>query len=44
MLIEISKGDIIDMKALFKSLISIHYLRNDELSQNENYLKKRNID
>ena len=37
MLIKISKDDIIDMKAFFKSLVAIHYLRNDMLLQPGNF-------
>ena len=43
MLIEISKGDIIDMKTLFKSLISIHYLRNDMVLQPGNFRVRGDI-
>ena len=37
MLIKISKDDIIDMKAFFKSLVAIHYLRNDMVLQPGNF-------
>ena len=37
MLIKISRDDIIDMKEFFKSLISIHYLRNDMVLQPGNF-------
>ena len=43
MLIEISKGNTIDMKALFKSLISIHYLRNDMVLQPGNFRVRGDI-
>ena len=37
MLIKISKDDIIDMKDFFKSLVAIHYLRNDMVLQPGNF-------
>ena len=37
MLVKISRDDIIDMKEFFKSLISIHYLRNDMVLQPGNF-------
>ena len=37
MLIKISKDDIIDMKEFFRSLVSIHYLRNDMVLQPGNF-------
>ena len=33
MLIKISKDDTMDMKEFFRSLVSIHYLRNDMVLQ-----------
>jgi len=37
MLIKISKDDTIDMKEFFRSLVSIHYLRNDMVLQPGNF-------
>ena len=37
MLIKISKGDILNIKDFFKSLVAIHYLRNDMVLQPGNF-------
>ena len=43
MLLKVSKGDVIDMKEFFKSLVSIHYLRNDMVLQPGNFRVRGDI-
>ena len=43
MLIKVSKNDVIDMKDFFKSLVSIHYLRNDMVLQPGNFRVRGDI-
>ena len=43
MLIKVSKNDVIDMKGFFKSLVSIHYLRNDMVLQPGNFRVRGDI-
>ncbi len=43
MLIEIKKGQNLDIKAFFKSLVSIHYLRNDMVLQPGNFRVRGDI-
>ena len=43
MLLKVSKGDVINMKDFFKSLVSIHYLRNDMVLQPGNFRVRGDI-
>ena len=43
MLLKVSKGDVINMKEFFKSLVSIHYLRNDMVLQPGNFRVRGDI-
>lgn len=43
MLLKVSRGDVINMKEFFKSLVSIHYLRNDMVLQPGNFRVRGDI-
>ena len=43
MLLKVSKGEVINMKEFFKSLVSIHYLRNDMVLQPGNFRVRGDI-